>query len=85
VTITPGVFLALLIGSIHGALAHLLWGRHWLQLPAFWAGGIIGCLLVLAVNLHLVQQVPTLSGLPLIESTVVAWLLLGIIAAVWRA
>lgn len=83
--IAPGLVLSLLLGLIYGALAHLLWGRHWLHLPLFLIAGIVGCSVVWISGLHLLQQVPAPGELPLFEATIVAWLLLAVIAAIWRA
>jgi hypothetical protein len=85
VLIAPGLVVSLLLGSIYGALAHLLWGRQWLHLPLFLIAGVVGCLAVWIIGLHVLQQVPAPGGLPVVEATVVAWLLLAIIAAIWRA
>ncbi len=81
----PGLFLALLLGSVYGAISHLLFGRHWLRLPLFVLVGIAGCTLVWAAGIRLLPQLPAPGGLPLLEASIVAWLLLGIIAAWLRA
>ncbi len=83
--IAPGFVMSLLLGSIYGALAHLLWGRQGLHLPLFLIGGVVGCLAVWLSGLHLLHRIPAPGGLPLFEATVVAWLLLAVIAAIWRA
>jgi hypothetical protein len=83
--LAPGVFLGILLGLVYGALAHLLWGRHWLHLPLFLIGGAVGCLIVWATGLHLLQQFPAPGGLAIPEATVMAWVLLVGIAAIRRA
>jgi len=83
--LAPGVFLAGLLGTAYGALAHILWGRHWLHLPLFLIGGVAGCLVVWAIGLHVLTQLPTPGGLAVPEATIVAWLLLAAIAAIRRA
>ncbi len=79
----PGLFLALLLGIIYGALSHLFFGRHWLRLPLFVLVGAAGCALVWVAGIRLLPQLPAPGGLPLFEASIVAWLLLGIIAA-WQ-
>ena len=83
--IAPGVFLGGLLGLVYGALAHILWGRHWLHLPLFLIGGAAGCLVVWASGVQLLKQFPAPGGLAIPEATLVAWLLLAGIAAIRRA
>ncbi len=82
--IAPGVFLGGLLGLVYGALAHILWGRHWLHLPLFLIGGAAGCLVVWGTGLQLLKQFPAPGGLAIPEATVVAWLLLAGIATIRR-
>jgi hypothetical protein len=70
---------------VYGALAHLLWGRHWLHLPLFLIGGATGCVIAWATGLHVFKQYPAPGGLAIPEATAVAWLLLTGIAAIRRA
>ena len=79
----PGLFLAVLLGTFYGAIGHVLLGRHWLRLPFFLLGGIGGCILVWLLGIRLVPHFPAPGGLPLVEASVMAWLLLLLIAA-WR-
>ena len=81
----PDVWLALLLGCLYGALAHLFWGRQWLHLPLFVLTGVIGCLLLRATGVQFVNMLPAPGGLPLLEATAVAWLLLGSVAVLQRA
>ena len=83
--LAAGAFLGSLLGLVYGALAHILWGRHWLHLPLFLIGGVAGCLLVWATGVQLLKQLPAPGGLAIPEATVVAWLLLAGIAAIRRA
>ncbi|WP_026369114.1 hypothetical protein [Kallotenue papyrolyticum] len=83
--LAPGIYLSGVLGLLYGALAHLLWGRHWLHLPLFVIGGVLGCLLVWGTGLHLFTALPAPGGLPIPEATAVAWLLLAAIAALRRA
>ncbi len=79
----PGLFLAILLGTLYGALGHLVSGRHWLRLPLFVLAGITGCALVWLTGFRIIPRIPAPGGLPLIEASLVAWLLLSMIAA-WR-
>ena len=79
----PGLFLALALGALYGALGHLVFGRHWVRLPLFILVGIAGCVLVWLAGVRLIPRLPAPGGLPVLEATIVAWLLLGMIAA-WR-
>ncbi len=81
--VPPGLFLAILLGTFYGGIGHLVFGRHWLRLPLYLLGGIGGCALVWLLRVHLVRQLPAPGGLAILEASVVAWLLLSLIAA-WR-
>ena len=79
----PGLFLAILLGTLYGAVGHLIFGRHWLRLPVFLLAGIGGCVIVWLTRLRILGSLPAPGGLALVEASVVAWLLLSFIAA-WR-
>ena len=81
--LAPGLFLAILLGTFYGALGHLFFGRHWLRLPLFVLAGIAGCAFAWFTGVRVVRQLPAPGGLPVLEASVVAWLLLSVIA-VWR-
>ncbi len=81
--LAPGVFLALILGTFHGALAHLLLGRHWSRLPVIVLAAILGCQVVWGLHHQLQRSLPAPGGLPLLEASIMAWLLLTPIA-VWR-
>ncbi|HEY0605185.1 MAG TPA: hypothetical protein VGD58_19860 [Herpetosiphonaceae bacterium] len=83
--LAPGMYIAALLGLVYGALAHLLWGRHWLHLPLFLIGGTLGCVITWAAGVQIFKQLPAPGGLAVPEATVVAWLLLSGIAAIRRA
>src|SRR6266550_2793863 len=55
---SPASLLLFLIATASAALAHLLWGRRWLQLPLFWLAAFAGCLVVYALGLRLPLQLP---------------------------
>lgn len=79
----PGLFLAIVLGTFYGALGHLVFGRHWLRLPLYLIAGIAGCALIWLSGFRLLPRLPAPGGLPLVEASFVAWLLLCMIAA-WR-
>ena len=79
----PGLFLAVLLGALYGGIGHVIFGRHWLRLPLYVLAGIAGCTVVWFAGLRLLPQLPAPGGLPMLEASVVAWLLLLLIA-VWR-
>jgi hypothetical protein len=79
----PGLFLALLLGTLYGALGHLVFGRHWLRLPLYVLAGMLGCAAVWLAGIQLLPQLPAPGGLPLVEASIVAWVLLCLIAG-WR-
>ncbi len=81
--VAPGLFIAVVLGTLYGALCHLLFGRHWLRLPLYVLVGIAGCVLVWFADIQLLPRLPAPGGLPLAEASIVAWLLLCMIAA-WR-
>ena len=81
----PGLFLAIILGTLYGALCHLVFGRHWLRLTLFVLVGIAGCALVWFAGIRLLPRFPAPGGLPLVEASIVAWLLLCSIAALRRA
>jgi hypothetical protein len=82
-SLPPGLFLAILLGTLYGSLGHLVFGRHWLRLPLYLLAGIGGCVLVWLTHLRVFSALPAPGGLGLVEASVMAWLLLSLIAA-WR-
>ncbi len=73
---SPVILLLALIASASAALAHLLWGRRWLQLPIFWLAAFAGCLIAYALGLRLPLGLPALAGVPVLECVLAAWILL---------
>jgi hypothetical protein len=73
---SPAALLLFLIATASAALAHLLWGRRWLQLPIFWIAAFAGALIVYASGLHAPLQLPTPGGVPVLEVVLGAWILL---------
>ena len=69
---SPAALLLFLIATASAALAHLFWGRRWLQLPLFWLAAFAGCLVVYALGLRL----PSPGGVPVLEVVLGAWILL---------
>lgn len=72
----PAPLLLFLIATASAALAHLLWGRRWLQLPLFWIAAFAGSLIIYALGLRLPLELPTPAGIPVLEVILGAWLLL---------
>ena len=73
---SPSVLLLFLIATASAALAHLLWGQRWIQLPIFWMAAFAGCLIVYALDLRLPLQLPAPAGVPVLEVVLGAWILL---------
>ena len=73
---SPASLLLFLIATASAALAHLLWGRRWIQLPLFWLAAFAGCLVVYALGFRLPLQLPTPGGVPILEVVLGAWILL---------
>ncbi len=74
----PSAFLLLILATLYGAFAHLLWGQRWRHLLIFWGAAFVGCLLVYGFGVHLIKQAPAPAGVPFVETTIGAWLMLGI-------
>jgi hypothetical protein len=73
---SPAALLLFLIATASAALAHLFWGRRWLQLPIFWLAAFAGSLVVYALGLRLPLNVPAPGGVPVLEVVLGAWILL---------
>lgn len=71
----PAPLLLLLIATASAALAHVLWGRRWLQLLMFWLAACAGCLIVYAIGARLPLPFPVASpaGVPVLEAILLAW------------
>ncbi|WP_255603600.1 hypothetical protein [Oscillochloris sp. ZM17-4] len=72
----PASILILLIATACAALAHVLLGRAWRQLPIFWLAAVVGCLITYGLGLRFPLNLPTPAGVPILESVLAAWLLL---------
>jgi hypothetical protein len=72
----PATLLLFLIATACAALAHLLWGRRWIQLPIFWMAALAGCLIAYALGLRAPLDLPTPAGVPVLEVVLGAWILL---------
>jgi hypothetical protein len=78
--IAPALLLILLIATISATLAHLIWGKRWLQLPIYWLAAVGGCLIAYVAGLH-VPFIPKLiepAGVPVLEAVLLAWILIFI-------
>ena len=73
---SPAALLILLIATASAALAHLLWGRRWLQLPIFWLAAFAAGLVVYALDLRLPIDLPQPAGVAVLETVLGAWILL---------
>jgi hypothetical protein len=75
---SPAPLLLILIATASAALAHVLWGRRWLQLPVFWLAALAGSLLAYALGARLPLPRPLLepAGVPVLEVALAAWLLI---------
>jgi hypothetical protein len=75
-TLAPATLLLLLIATACAALAHVLLGKRWRQLPLFWLAAVVGCLLAYGLGLRFPLNLPTPAGVPVLESVLLAWVLL---------
>jgi hypothetical protein len=72
----PALLLLLLIVTASAALAHVLWGRRWVQIPIFWLAAAGGALIALAIGVQLPLRLITPAGVPILETTLGAWIML---------
>ncbi len=72
----PAALLVLLLAIVYGALAHIIWGQRWRHLPIFLGAAFVGCLLSYGLGIQIIRSGPAPAGVPLIETTVVAWFVL---------
>lgn len=72
----PALLLILLIVTASAGLAHMLWGRRWVQIPIFWLAAAGGALIALAIDVRLPLHLITPAGVPVLEMTLGAWGLL---------
>lgn len=72
----PALLLTLLIVTASAALAHLLWGTRWLQLPIFLLAAAGGALIALAIGVRLPFGFIEPAGVPVLETMIGAWIVL---------
>ena len=72
----PALLLLLLIVTASAALAHVLWGRRWVQIPIFWLAAAGGALIALAIGVRLPLRLITPAGVPILETTLGTWIML---------
>ncbi|NWF78669.1 MAG: hypothetical protein HXY37_01325 [Chloroflexi bacterium] len=78
--LAPATLLLLLLATACAALAHVLLGRRWRQLPIFWLTACVGCLLAYGLRLHLPLALPQPAGVPVLEAVLLAWILLIVVS-----
>lgn len=76
----PATLLILLIATACAALAHLLLGRRWRQIPLFWVAAVVGCLIAYGLGLRLPLALPAPAGVPVLEAVLMAWILLIVVS-----
>jgi hypothetical protein len=74
-SLSPATVLLLLLATTSAALAHVIWGQRWLQLPIFWLAALMGCLLAYGLGLQLPLGLPTPANVPILEAVLAAWVL----------
>lgn len=78
--LAPAMLLLILLATACAALAHVLLGRRWRQLPIFWLTAFVGCLLTYGLGLRLPLALPQPAGVPVLEAVLLAWVLLIIVS-----
>lgn len=78
--LAPASLLILLLATASAALAHVLLGKRWRQLPLFWVTAVVGCLLAYGLGLRLPLELPAPAGVPVLEAVLLAWLLLLVVS-----
>jgi hypothetical protein len=78
--LAPATILLLLLATACAALAHVLLGRRWTQVPLFWLTAFVGCLLAYWLRLQLPLALPTPAGVPVLEAVLIAWVLLIVVS-----
>jgi hypothetical protein len=81
---SPALLLLLLLATLSAMLAHLLWGRSWLQIPLYWIAACAGCLIAYAASIHIPIPLRLLypAGVPVLEAVLMAWILMFIASRV---
>ncbi|MEF3274320.1 MAG: hypothetical protein K6356_07955 [Chloroflexus sp.] len=78
--LSPAAFLLILLTTTHAALAHVLLGQSWRQLPIFWVTAAAGCLIATLVGWRFPLALPAPAGVPMLEASLLAWLLLIVVS-----
>lgn len=78
--LAPATLLLLLIATACAALAHVLLGRRWRQLPIFWLAAFVGCLLAYGLGLRFPLVLPSPAGVPVLEAVLLAWVLVIVVS-----
>lgn len=78
--LSPAALLLLLLTTTHAALAHVLLGRSWRQLPIFWATAAAGCLIATLPGWRFPLNIPAPAGIPMLEASLLAWILLIVVS-----
>lgn len=79
-SLAPATLLLLLLATACAALAHVLLGQRWRQLPVFWLTACVGCLLAFGLQLRFPLALPSPAGVPVLEAVLLAWLLLIVVS-----
>jgi hypothetical protein len=81
---SPALLLLLLLATLSAAIAHLLWGRKWLQIPLYWIAACAGCLIAYAASFRIPIPLRMLypAGVPVLEAVLLAWILMFIASRV---
>lgn len=78
--LAPATVLLLLIATVCAALAHVLLGRRWRQLPIFWLAAFVGCLIAYGLGLQFPLNLPHPAGVPVLEAVLLAWIFLIVVS-----
>jgi hypothetical protein len=72
---SPAPLLLLLIATASATLAHVLWGKRWVQLLIFWMAAFAGCLIAFTIGVHVPLPFRTVApaGVPVLETVIAAW------------
>ncbi|MEM8531494.1 MAG: hypothetical protein AAGF95_11660 [Chloroflexota bacterium] len=79
---SPAPLLLFLIATISMAVAHVLWGQRWVQIPLFWFAAFAGALVVYSTGIRLPWELPTPAGVPVLEVILGSWLIIIIASRV---
>lgn len=74
--LNPALTLIVLLATASATLAHVLWGKRWLQIPIFLLAAMMGSLISYVVGLRLPHNLPEPAGVPVLETVLAAWVLI---------